>query len=215
MKKLTLLSTIVLASSIHATDFSFEKKYNVKMPVNAERIGAIVELREIFELNPTAIHPATNINNLSFNYSGFSKSSVKSKICMGVGKLESLDEKIEKASKRLFSDSIPRVMNKYQSDAQSYINKLSNSYFQSMRHLSEFCSGEYKLDQEEIRKYVSSYEDTFREVSFQMESLLSEDELLDPQDGDLSIEYIGVRYQMENQDEEPEKKDCRFRDLFD
>lgn len=214
MKKsvLTFL-TLAALSTASATDFSFDKSYNLKMPTNAERIGAIVELKDYFDINPKLSNLTTEINNLSFNYKGLGKSTVKAKICMRVGKLAFFNERLDKATGRVESQVVPRLLNKNQSELRDLIQKFNSDVHYSLTDLNNFCEGEIKLDAEEIREKARAISKALNDSSINISYHLKKDELLIPQDSDLYIEYVGAASKKEAKEQNSEKE-CSFTDLF-
>ena len=186
------------------------------MPTNAERIGAVVELRDYLEVNPKIANIATEINNQSFQYNGFSKSRVKGKICFEVGKLAFLKERLDSAEKRIISDKVPRLYNTNQSELRDELNTLSSTLYNSLRTLNSFCEGDLKLGEEEIRESVSDLSKVMREAGSKGSDILESDDILMPQATDLYIEYTGAKTRFEEtlQEEGESGKKCGLRDLF-
>ncbi len=217
MKKLLFGFVISFtAMSASATEFSFERSYNLKMPINSQRIGAIVELRDYFEVNPEISGIASQINNLSFQYKGFSKANVKSKICFRVGKLDFFKERLDKASKRVFSSSVPRLLNEGQSKIRDQFDKLNGEFGYKLKELKSFCDGDLKLNDEGVRAVASGLSSLIHDTASNINWALDKDSLLTPQNSDLFIEYTGALRDYKNEDQATKdgEKKCSIRDIF-
>ncbi|EQC48028.1 hypothetical protein [Bacteriovorax sp. Seq25_V] len=220
MKKL-IIGAVLLSSSMSAaaTDFSFDRKYSLKLPVNSERIGAIVELKDYFELNPKLSGVAVKINNLSFQYKGFSKSDVKSKICVQVGKLEFFKERFDILKGRVLSDAVPRLLNKEQSRLSEQFSILNTGLSNTLSDLTSFCEGDLNLDGKGIRDSLNGLSSLIHDTAFNVNWALERDSILVPQASDTFIEYSRAKHIYDNtveteEDGDTGKKECRFRDLF-
>lgn len=213
MKKIILGLSLLASMTVNAINFSFEKDYNLLYPVNSERIGAIVELKDYLELNPQVANAAIEINNLSFIYKGINKSKIKGKICFQVGKLDFFNDRIQVAKERILSDVTPRLLNKDQSKMEGELLELSNGLSSSLYLLKGFCEGEKNLNNDEIKKSVRGLSSLISDTAYNLSYTLKQDSLLVPQDSELYVDYFGAKHEYENPVDAEDKK-CSIKDLF-
>lgn len=135
MKKLTIGLALAITTSIFAND------YATSYPANAERIGAIIAVRDVTKSLRDKLN---DLQSSTYDVRKL-KTSSKLKFCMNVGEVSSLNSLLAKKIEDI-TPPPPLMYNQQQSDFLDTSRELGGTISENILPLKSYCSGERKLD---------------------------------------------------------------------